>query len=165
MLTKIGGAGQNSRMEILLRKDAIVRGVSKYFTGKPCGKGHVAPRYTKTGVCCRCNVESARAFNQRIEIKAAVKRGDLISYRLASDADFDAAWAYCQALDLARGAVPQPNPRAPAVSPEAPVGADVVAEIRARRLREFGPAADGVTPAGNVSLDGGMAAQLGSLLK
>jgi hypothetical protein len=123
------------QMEILLRKDAIASGVSKYFTGKPCGKGHVAPRYTKTGVCCRCNVESARAYNQRIDIKSAVKQGSLLVYKLANDADFDAAWAYLQALDLARGATPQPNPRAFApLTTAAPSGS----EMAAMRAKAFG---------------------------
>lgn len=131
-------------MEILLRKDAIAHGVNKYFTGKPCGKGHTAPRYTKTGVCCRCNTDSRRAFNQRIDVRSAVKQGALLVYKLANDADFDAAWAYCQALDLARGATPQPNPRVAQTVVAA--AAPSASQMAAMRAKAFGIAPDLAAP-------------------
>lgn len=40
--------------EIIARKDALARGLNKYFTGKPCSKGHVAERYTTSGTCQEC---------------------------------------------------------------------------------------------------------------
>lgn len=42
------------------RTEAKRIGARKYFTGKPCGRGHVAPRYTK-GECVACASESAKA--------------------------------------------------------------------------------------------------------
>jgi len=33
-------------------------GLIKYYTGKPCKKGHIAERYTKSGTCVECLKES-----------------------------------------------------------------------------------------------------------
>ena len=40
--------------EIITRKDAVARGLIRYFTGKPCKHGHVAERRTDTGNCTKC---------------------------------------------------------------------------------------------------------------
>lgn len=42
-------------MEVILRKAAIERGLTRYFTGKPCPHGHVAERLSKSGMCVECN--------------------------------------------------------------------------------------------------------------
>ena len=39
------------------RKAALAVGEKQYFTGKPCVKGHVANRRTKTGECLTCRAE------------------------------------------------------------------------------------------------------------
>jgi hypothetical protein len=44
------------------RADAREHGVDRYFTGKPCPNGHVAPRYASTGNCFSCQVEHARQY-------------------------------------------------------------------------------------------------------
>lgn len=119
---------------IILRRDAAARALPKYFTGKPCAHGHVAQRYTKTGVCCSCAVESARNHNSRVNRQVAVKQGALIVYKLVNDADFDAAWAYLQGLDLARGGMPTPNPRLSALQPAA---AAEPPDIEAARAHAF----------------------------
>ena len=36
------------------RKEAKIKGISHYFTGKPCRQGHVDKRFTSTGQCFRC---------------------------------------------------------------------------------------------------------------
>ena len=36
------------------RKNALLLGEKQYFTGKPCTKGHIANRRTKTGECIQC---------------------------------------------------------------------------------------------------------------
>lgn len=36
------------------RDEAITNGHVTYFTGKPCYRGHIAPRYTKNGTCKTC---------------------------------------------------------------------------------------------------------------
>lgn len=40
--------------EIIARKQAIARGLNKYFTGKTCSNGHIAWRYTTSGTCEDC---------------------------------------------------------------------------------------------------------------
>lgn len=36
------------------RQSAIKAGDMTYFTGKPCKRGHISPRYTKTKICIEC---------------------------------------------------------------------------------------------------------------
>lgn len=40
--------------EIISRSDAKAKGLSRYFTGKPCKHGHLALRRTINGVCVEC---------------------------------------------------------------------------------------------------------------
>lgn len=39
------------------RKEARELGVQHYFTGHPCGRDHVSPRYASNGVCVACSSE------------------------------------------------------------------------------------------------------------
>lgn len=41
--------------QIISRKDARALGLKRYFTGKPCRRGHVMERYTPSGRCLGCN--------------------------------------------------------------------------------------------------------------
>lgn len=43
------------------RVDALAVGEMHYFTGKPCHRGHVAPRFASAGYCTQCRTEYARA--------------------------------------------------------------------------------------------------------
>ncbi|MDF0506567.1 hypothetical protein POK33_38095 [Burkholderia cenocepacia] len=62
------------------RKQAIAKGQSHYFTGKPCKAGHVSPRSAKTGACMACKREDSRRRAQanpertREVNRASVKR-------------------------------------------------------------------------------------------
>lgn len=42
------------RHGIVLRYDALRRGLPRYFTGYPCERGHIAERDTKTQKCVEC---------------------------------------------------------------------------------------------------------------
>lgn len=42
-------------------------GISRYFTGKKCIKGHLSLRATKTGMCLECVRETARTLYQTDE--------------------------------------------------------------------------------------------------
>lgn len=42
---------------IITRADASAAGFMRFFTGKPCGKGHVAERYVSSGHCVSCAQE------------------------------------------------------------------------------------------------------------
>lgn len=52
-------------MEIISRKEAMEKGLSKYFTGKPCKHGHLAHRYTFTGYCSFCSSLKYKAKNSQ----------------------------------------------------------------------------------------------------
>lgn len=41
-------------------KEAKRKGLSKYFTGKPCPKGHICPRRVSNNSCCECDNQLAR---------------------------------------------------------------------------------------------------------
>jgi hypothetical protein len=54
-------------MECISRKDAIQKGLSKYYTGRPCSQGHVVERYT-AGACVQCVSErKAELYQQNRE--------------------------------------------------------------------------------------------------
>ena len=44
-------------MEIISRKEAMDRGLKRYFTGNPCKHGHVSERQTSKGVCVSCKIK------------------------------------------------------------------------------------------------------------
>lgn len=51
-------------MQIIKKEDAIG---NRYFTGKPCKRGHIAERYKVSGECCECHAlrEKERRAVQR----------------------------------------------------------------------------------------------------
>jgi hypothetical protein len=63
------------RSKIITRKEAIALGLSRYFTGKPCKRGHVTERCVGNALCIECayqlshqwrieNSERAHAFRR-----------------------------------------------------------------------------------------------------
>jgi hypothetical protein len=55
-------------MEIITRKQAKEQGLKTYFTGKPCPRGEIAPRYTSNGGCS-CRACTDYRNNSTVEIK------------------------------------------------------------------------------------------------
>lgn len=53
--------------KILSRAEALSLGLKRYYTGEPCGKGHIAERYSSNHNCATCCYE-------RLERKYAAKR-------------------------------------------------------------------------------------------
>ncbi|MGB0141473.1 MAG: hypothetical protein ACPF8W_00210 [Luminiphilus sp.] len=49
-------------MEVITRKEAMARGLTRYFTGKPCKHGHVSERRTICGGCTVCAVAKQRKY-------------------------------------------------------------------------------------------------------
>ncbi len=45
-------------MDIIKRKQAILKGLTHYFTGKPCSRGHITKRYVANRMCCECQYYS-----------------------------------------------------------------------------------------------------------
>ncbi len=50
-------------MEIISRKDALERGLKRFFTGKPCQKGHVAERFVANFDCIECKNAYIKEYN------------------------------------------------------------------------------------------------------
>lgn len=44
-------------MKVVLRREAKAAGLTRYFTGKPCPRGHVVERMTSSGRCHQCTHE------------------------------------------------------------------------------------------------------------
>lgn len=51
------------------RYEARVTGNIKYFTGRPCKKGHISTRLTKSGSCCECRIFGRKNVGQNRDIK------------------------------------------------------------------------------------------------
>lgn len=47
---------------IITRQDALASGLKRYFTGKPCKRGHVAERNALSCFCMECSRENERTL-------------------------------------------------------------------------------------------------------
>jgi hypothetical protein len=131
------------------RREAADAGLKRYYTGRPCKRGHDCQRFTTTGVCVQCAAGYAKSFSTRITENMAARAVGNFIYKLHPD-DHVAALAYCQGLDLQRGRVPS--------APPAPSAAQPV-DIDAVRRKVFGPNTAPPVQAGS-TLHPDMAAQL-----
>lgn len=52
-------------MELISRDQARAKGLTHFYTGKPCKHGHVAKRYVSSGGCKTCTMDSARSWQSR----------------------------------------------------------------------------------------------------
>ncbi|SAL03207.1 hypothetical protein AWB77_06736 [Caballeronia fortuita] len=52
------------QQEIISRADSIARGLKRYFTGKPCKRGHVSERNVAALTCIQCSNEKSAARYQ-----------------------------------------------------------------------------------------------------
>lgn len=90
---------------VLTRQQAANLGQKRYYTGRPCSKGHSAQRFTSTGGCVVCSKNYVKEYQSRLKKTTVANLAGFFSYPLHPD-DHAAALAYCQALDLARGRAP-----------------------------------------------------------
>ena len=76
-------------MEINNRREAAQKMMHKYFTGKPCGRGHLTLRYTGTGACIECiclygkkhyKEKRRREFKAQIEVFHADDLRQILAY-------------------------------------------------------------------------------------
>lgn len=61
-------------MKVISRKEARDKGLSKYYTGQPCTKGHDSYRYTQSGTCAACIAANVNAARQPGRVIGAAKR-------------------------------------------------------------------------------------------
>lgn len=48
-------------MQLISCKDALLQGLKRYYTGKPCSRGHIAERHVRGG-CVVCSVEDQKRY-------------------------------------------------------------------------------------------------------
>ena len=82
--------------KIQTRMEALRLGQNKYYTGKPCNKGHVTLRYCNTGACIDCIAIYGRKFR---EARPTALR---VVIKLAHPQDKPFLQAYADALNLQR---------------------------------------------------------------
>jgi hypothetical protein len=58
---------------IITRKEAKEAGLTRYFTGKPCIHGHVAPRLVSNKTCIECDRLRKQAKRAKASAKASMK--------------------------------------------------------------------------------------------
>lgn len=58
-------------MDIIRRKDAIAQGLSHYYTGKPCKRGHISARVASTRNCAECLVQ---IFNKKRRVRTDAQK-------------------------------------------------------------------------------------------
>ena len=75
-------------MVVLSLREAREVGVKRYFTGKPCPRGHVAERFVSTQGCCACALEN----NKKPENQAAIKRWKASEHGKAKSAEAVSRW-------------------------------------------------------------------------
>ncbi len=119
------------KFETITRTEAAAQGRKRFYTGKPCKYGHDAQRFVTTGACIACNAARSKVFSKTI-----ANNGKAFSYHLHPD-DVAAALAYCQALDLQRGRIPQ-TPENPA-PPPLPFDADEARRLAFGKTLKFAP--------------------------
>jgi len=101
-------------MEIILRAAAIQLGRNKYFTGKPCKRGHLSERYVITSGCIECL--RAERTGLQVARNLALQGIHPFTFRLHAD-DHAAARAFCNALNMNRGLAPEADPAVPPPPP------------------------------------------------
>lgn len=57
-------------MDIITRQQAVIQGLTKYFTGEPCKNGHLTYRYTHSCTCVDCIRASKVPNEDRSELQA-----------------------------------------------------------------------------------------------
>lgn len=91
--------------EMITRKAALEQGRVRFYTGRPCSKGHDAQRFVTTGGCVECNRQRSREFSKVVKATQSARTRGLFTYPLRPE-DYAAALAYCQALDMNAGLMP-----------------------------------------------------------
>src|SRR6478736_6623936 len=81
---------------IVTRADATDAGLKRYFTGKPCPKGHIAERYLSKGNCVAClrlqirDREQAKAYSRAYHAAKAAKRpARVLTPKIGAELTFD----------------------------------------------------------------------------
>ena len=74
-------------MEIITRKESLEKGLSRYYTGKPCKHGHISERTTGDGGCIDCSFIKQKKYydeNRESILKKRSESGYMRQYYLAN---------------------------------------------------------------------------------
>lgn len=77
---KIENGSSNTTPIIMSRKEALALGLTKYWTGKPCSKGHEAFRWTTRHACSECAKKAVKK-NSRTSNARRLKLLNAAKYR------------------------------------------------------------------------------------
>jgi hypothetical protein len=58
-------------MDIITRKEAQQLGLTRYFDGKPCKRGHIAERWVSSPHCLACKAERRKADRAKTAVRNA----------------------------------------------------------------------------------------------
>ena len=71
--------------KIIARKEALAKGLKRFFTGKPCKRGHVVERRVDTGDCIECLNQRGRKWRAaNLDAELARSRNDRSAYPKAT---------------------------------------------------------------------------------
>ena len=70
------------------RRDALATGSDRYFTGKPCSRGHLSPRYVNSYACIECTVEGNAERAARGGARKTAEKRDVSDQLSAADMSF-----------------------------------------------------------------------------
>lgn len=89
----MSGGGKNKRdsTDLITRAEAKARGLTRYFTGIPCQKGHIAERNTRAAGCIECGREKERSLPKNYRRDLFRKRANvpLITHCLECGTEID----------------------------------------------------------------------------
>ncbi len=76
---------------MISQKDAKAQGLKRYFTGKPCKRGHVAERWVSSGECTECSYARCLAWQMAYPEKSRA------AYRAFAECNPEKIRAYSRA--------------------------------------------------------------------
>lgn len=84
--------------------EAVKRGATRYFTGKPCRAGHIAERYTSTRGCCACLAPIATPYAPQQVVMLHIPTPDVLNALMAVYAPMAATFGTPARRDAAHAA-------------------------------------------------------------
>lgn len=81
-------------MKIISRAEARSQGLTRYFTGKPCKKGHISERYSGSGHCVTCMEQKAYTWRVSHPERGRENRSRYRKTNLEKVKTWDAKWRF-----------------------------------------------------------------------
>ncbi len=65
-------------MELITRAEALERGLTRYYTGKPCKHGHVCERTVRDWYCVECGKQSDKRHRHKKKSTRVITRAEAL---------------------------------------------------------------------------------------